>query len=612
MLIVTTLLRGFHLAALCVLLGASLSRVWLSPMLRVRHLTRWSVCVAMLCGCLWLIGESVIIASPDTMPEAIQAVGIVASATRFGHVIAPRLVMLAMAWLFADRLPPWVVLAGAAIALASQPLVGHAGAAGSLPQIAAEALHLLAAGAWLGALVPLLIGVSRLPPTAAATALARFSPIGMTAVAVIAITAVTQGLTLIGSTPALVGTRYGLLALAKLALFTGLLGCAAYNRFVLTDRLAEDEPGAGARLRVSIGAEIALGGAVLLVAAWLGSTPPGAHEQPVWPFPWQLDPDALALRPNREAVALGLGITGLAVAVLAASLIWRRFRLAAVGLLAATLAWRIAALVPLLTEAYPTSFFTSPTGFATGSILRGAALFQDNCAACHGPLGRGDGPAAALLPVRPANLAEGHVLSHSDGELFWRLRSGFQATDGRVLMPAFGDLLTDEQRWQLIDDIRANAVGQSLPGSGVLPYPLPLPSFAITCAGMQADRPEDLRGKAVHVIAGADTNSPVLTAAGSVPVVRLQLTQGEGPDPSTGCVSRSADAWPTFAILAGVAPDRLAGTQFLIDPAGLIRRIWRPNQAGPTGDATALLAAVRDICENPATPVFGEVHEHHH
>jgi mono/diheme cytochrome c family protein len=363
---------------------------------------------------------------------------------------------------------------------------------------------------------------------------------------------------------------------------------------------------------VSISAEIVLGGAVMLLAVWLGSISPGAHDQPVWPFPWQLDADALALRPNREALALSLVVTGLAVAALASSLAWRRFRLAAIALLAAALAWRIPSLSPLFTEAYPTSFFTSPTGFAASGILRGAPLFQDNCAACHGPQGRGDGPAATTLPVRPANLAEGHVLSHADGELFWRLQAGFQAADGRVLMPAFGAVLTDDERWRLIDYVRANAVGQSLTSSGVLPYPLPLPSFPIACDGPAADRPEDLRGKAIHVIAGMDADSPVLASAGSVPVVRLYLTRGTAPAPSAGCVSQSADAWPAFAVLAGVPPDRLDGTQFLIDPAGLIRRIWRPNQAGPTGDPIALLAAVRDICENPATPVFGEVHEHNH
>lgn len=36
--------------------------------------------------------------------------------------------------------------------------------------------------------------------------------------------------------------------------------------------------------------------------------------------------------------------------------------------------------------------------------VSGRALYQDYCVACHGASGRGDGPAAAGLPRRPADL----------------------------------------------------------------------------------------------------------------------------------------------------------------------------------------------------------------
>ena len=39
-------------------------------------------------------------------------------------------------------------------------------------------------------------------------------------------------------------------------------------------------------------------------------------------------------------------------------------------------------------------------------VARGRILYVDNCASCHGPLGQGDGPGAAALVPRPANLAE--------------------------------------------------------------------------------------------------------------------------------------------------------------------------------------------------------------
>jgi mono/diheme cytochrome c family protein len=80
----------------------------------------------------------------------------------------------------------------------------------------------------------------------------------------------------------------------------------------------------------------------------------------------------------------------------------------------------------LFVPAYPTSYYSSSTNFAVTSIARGAELFPADCAACHGPTGRGDGPAAKTLPVPPADLTASHLWMHSDGELFWWLSHGME------------------------------------------------------------------------------------------------------------------------------------------------------------------------------------------
>lgn len=41
---------------------------------------------------------------------------------------------------------------------------------------------------------------------------------------------------------------------------------------------------------------------------------------------------------------------------------------------------------------------------ATPPVTRGQALYSDYCAGCHGTAGRGDGPAAANLSRKPADL----------------------------------------------------------------------------------------------------------------------------------------------------------------------------------------------------------------
>lgn len=41
---------------------------------------------------------------------------------------------------------------------------------------------------------------------------------------------------------------------------------------------------------------------------------------------------------------------------------------------------------------------------SNSSLERGREVYQGYCVSCHGGAGRGDGPLAADLPVRPANL----------------------------------------------------------------------------------------------------------------------------------------------------------------------------------------------------------------
>jgi len=83
-----------------------------------------------------------------------------------------------------------------------------------------------------------------------------------------------------------------------------------------------------------------------------------------------------------------------------------------------------------------------------------AQLYMANCAACHGVTGHGDGPVATYFksnptaPVSPPDLTSQTVRSHTDGELYWILANGLGN------MPAFGDVLTDQQLWALVGEMR--------------------------------------------------------------------------------------------------------------------------------------------------------------
>ncbi len=79
-----------------------------------------------------------------------------------------------------------------------------------------------------------------------------------------------------------------------------------------------------------------------------------------------------------------------------------------------------------------------------------------SCLPCHGPQGKGDGPASISLErngarIRPGNLSDPRMWQQPDGALFWKI------TEGNTPMPAFGETLSEDQRWEIIDFVRTLA-----------------------------------------------------------------------------------------------------------------------------------------------------------
>ena len=73
---------------------------------------------------------------------------------------------------------------------------------------------------------------------------------------------------------------------------------------------------------------------------------------------------------------------------------------------------------------------------------------ETNCVPCHGPGGKGDGPAAAALPTKPADWTSAKVQAESDGELFWKI------TNGRGPMPPWKSL-PEKDRWEVVNYIKS-------------------------------------------------------------------------------------------------------------------------------------------------------------
>jgi high-affinity iron transporter len=75
------------------------------------------------------------------------------------------------------------------------------------------------------------------------------------------------------------------------------------------------------------------------------------------------------------------------------------------------------------------------------SLARGRVTYDAQCAHCHGPLGRGDGPDAAALQPPPANLQVHMAAGHPDDQLFSWVSNGIAGT----AMPAFAGGLTENR-----------------------------------------------------------------------------------------------------------------------------------------------------------------------
>ena len=75
-------------------------------------------------------------------------------------------------------------------------------------------------------------------------------------------------------------------------------------------------------------------------------------------------------------------------------------------------------------------------------------VIEQNCVPCHGASHKGDGPAAAALPTKPADWTSDRVQKETDGEIFWKI------SNGRGPMPPWKHL-PEKQRWEIVNYIRS-------------------------------------------------------------------------------------------------------------------------------------------------------------
>jgi putative copper resistance protein D len=262
-----------------------------------RSLILIAAIVALLGAIIWVMAETVSMSGETNDAANPTALWTVLWETRFGLACLARIGLLALSIIACLAIihvqARWIVqtILGGAITV-SFAWTGHGATeiakTGGI-HLGGDLLHLLAAGMWIGALVPLAFLAlqarrSRATEDARALrfALEQFSAIGIWVVAAIVFSGIVNTWFLIGAShwSALFTTEYGIVLMVKLGLFGMMLSLAALNRCRLSPALsAAVERQLSTRLPLdavgwSIFAETTLALLVLLAVGLLGTLAP--------------------------------------------------------------------------------------------------------------------------------------------------------------------------------------------------------------------------------------------------------------------------------------------------------------------------------------------------
>jgi putative copper resistance protein D len=502
-----------------------------------------------------------------------------------------------------------------AVLLASLALAGHAAAAEGralIAQVSADALHLLATGIWLGGLLPLALMLREcdrksdaVTLAVAGTAIQRFSTLAMVCVGTVMVTGVYNAWTLVGGFPPLFGTAYGRLLLLKLGLLLPLLGVAAMNRLRFKPKLVEASSNQSnsmlmRKLTRNVASEASLGTGILLIVGYMGVTPPARHVQPDWPFSSRWDWSVLDTAPTARAEAQrGLVWAAIGGIALIVALARRRRRIvtAVIGLGALAYAGRVMTDA-VSTDAYPTTYKRPAVAYQAISVANGKQLYEDTgCVSCHGAAGYGDGPLAEELRPKPADLTAPHANTHTAGDLFWWVSHGVKNTS----MPGFEQSLSEEERWDLINFMRALSTGDRARSLAPVienePW-LVAPDFTYVTNAGEAKTLRDHRGGKIVLLILLDvkaTEQRLQELVGALPALRsgnvevivipnlIDLQNVADRSPGLIVSEGVREIAETYKLFARSFSDEslVTGTrhvEFLIDKQGYIRARWLPAE----------------------------------
>ena len=289
------LLFGLPLFGLYALTGAERLQ---NAVLPLRSIIVWLSLSGIALSLLSIVAMTASMAGVRLLEVDSASVSMMIFETTMGNAWQVRMLALVMTlaaaqFLLRNSTALWLSLVAfaSALTLSSLAWTGHGaaseGSAGTA-QLIADIIHLLGAGAWLGALAALTIMLSRGAQAfdedylrLTHRVLEGFSVAGTVIVALVVGSGLVNSWMLVGPQNVLTlpATRYGQLLIAKLLLFAIMLALAAANRFRLTPAFdhalqSGGTSGAIAKLRKSCALELGIALIILGLVAWLGTLEP--------------------------------------------------------------------------------------------------------------------------------------------------------------------------------------------------------------------------------------------------------------------------------------------------------------------------------------------------
>jgi putative copper export protein len=590
-----------------------------------QRLVAWSralVVVALGSGVVWLLVRT---AGFENRPHAAfepRAIAHVMFATWPGLVWLARHGVLIVLGAFVairanvDERANWIAARGEALLLAALALAlvsasSHAAAIspGTVLSVAGDVTHLLATGVWLGglvALIPLLRAAARdngadSRPYAMIAA-RRFSRMALIAMLLLLTSGVMNALAQVESIAALAGTTHGRLLVAKLTMLLPILGVAIVNRIRVLPAVAA--PNVMRRLAAFVTVEAGLALVLVALAAAMTLTTPARHAAPIWPLPFRLSLDELLDAPAARWRALVGGQLAVAGVVgLASALLVRRGRLVVLGSALALVAIGAGVgLPPLVVDAYPTSYQRPLLTYHVASIASGAGVYRERCAGCHDARW----------------LTSGSTSRRHAGELFWVVSRGIAGRD----MPGFADRLTEAQRWDVINYIRAAAAAEASKDLGNHIEPdrawMIAPDFAVAVGPLAPGALRDYRGRrmvlvVLYTLPGSRARLAELARMYDVLwIIGVEIIAVPTQASPEAIAQLGASPPILFPVVTDGAREIVAAygmfapgphAEILVDRQGYVRAIWR-------GDGGAVQPQVEKLNAEKSPPPFPDDHVH--